>query len=329
MTGAMRVQTTARWHPETGWTLRNTAATTVRVLPFAFTHTVRKPFRSGRAAQGVTTQVTDPELSRVVHDLYCDMFLRGYRQVTRHVVHPATGLALVLFTVFIYAFDDEFEVRRRQHAATELSRILESPAVKEVWDALGRYLENLDRTDAVRRYVVDDFLAPRLGDYRRDVDAAAAGPDFTTTARLVAFDSGEALHTAYHLIRLFNGHPRSDACAEQFRRLGLAGKFLDDIADYADDVRSQNPNLLDALAARAPSEFHAARAALDAAVPVTWAWWRRHAPDTYRRYVADTHEHYARVTAPALRLPLDVYLALLHTKRFWNISTVRASRRDG
>src|SRR4029453_15044611 len=107
-----------------------------------------------------------------------------------------------------------------------------------------------------------DFLGRGFDRYRSDVDAVERGAGLPATVRIVEFDSGEPLRPAYHLIRLFNGHPHHEPCAEQFRRLGLAGKYLDDMADYTADVSSGSPNLLDAVAGLGPVEPAAARSAV-------------------------------------------------------------------
>ena len=75
--------------------------------------------------------------------------------------------------------------------------------------------------------------------------------------------------------------------------------------------------------------FATARSALEASESVTLHWWRQHCPVTFERYLKCTSQYYELVQAPALRLPLDIYLMLLGTQKFWTISTVRASRQPG
>jgi hypothetical protein len=301
--------------------------TICRTLPYIFNQAVRKSFRSTPQAHASTAGLAHPEFRRVVHDVYCDMFLRGYRQSTGYHVDRSTGLAVVLFAVFMYVFDDEFEERRRCDANTDLEAIIESPDVGEIWDTIRAYLRAMGRSDEIRQHIMSDFFAAGFDDYRRDIRDAETGGDFLVTKRVVEFDSAAVLGTVYNVIRLFNGHPFHQRCAEEFSNLGMAGKFLDDMADYADDVQSRNPNLLDALAAEQPGELATARSALAVGEPITMQWWRKHCPTTFERYFIWTFRYYDRVKAPALRLPLDVYLMLLGTRKFWTVSTVRASRR--
>ncbi|MGW5151864.1 hypothetical protein [Rhodococcus koreensis] len=292
-------------------------------LPYIADHAFRKPFRTNPQARSSTTELDHPEFQRVVHDVYCAMFLRGYRESTGYRVDRATGLAAVLFAVFMYVFDDEFERRRRRGEATEVTAIIDSPSVAVIWKALNIYLNATGRDGAITRYIKEDFLGGGFDAYRRDIADAEASGGLAAIMRVVAYDSGEVLHTAYQVIRLFNGHPYHERCAQEFRNLGLAGKFLDDMADYAEDIGSGNPNLLDGFAAEQPDDLARARAALAADEPVTMHWWRERCPVTYERYLRHTGRHYDLVVAPRLRLPLDIYLMLLHSRRFWTVSTVR------
>jgi hypothetical protein len=299
-----------------------------RTLPYILDHAVRKPFRSTPHGVAAIAAVSNPEFHRVVHDLYCDMFLRGYRQSTGYRIDRSTGLALVLFAIFIYAFDDEFEDRRRYGNNTDVEPVINSPCVAEIWQTIGAYLRATGHSDEIREHILTDFFGMGFDEYRRDIREAAVSGGFATTLRLVEFDSGRALRTMYHLIRLFNRQPYHKECAEEFYNLGMAGKFLDDMADYTDDVRSANPNLLHALATEEPADLVAAQSSLEAGEPITMRWWSEHCPVTYERYLRRTFGYYDQVTSPALRLPLDVYLALLRSRRFWRISTVRTSRRQ-
>lgn len=321
----MTRQPTARGTLPVSFKLKRSARyrTVWRTLPYAFNHTIRKPFRATPQARTSTAAMTNPEFRRVVHDLYCDMFLHGYRESTGCRADRATGLVLVLFAVFIYAFDDEFEERRRCGGTTGTDEIIAAPGVAEVWRTLGGYLEATGRDDEVRDYIRTGFLGAGFEQYRQRINAIPADGSLAAAVRLVEFDSGEALRTAYQLIRLFNQHPHHAACATEFYNLGMAGKFMDDMADYASDVRRETPNLLHACVSEEPDELRRARAALAAGDLITARWWAEHCPATYNRYLRQTAGYYSRVLSPALRLPLDVYLALLGTRKFWTISTAR------
>ena len=90
---------------------RHRYKTMLRVAPYIHRHGIRHSFRQPPEARAALAPVTHPELNRVVHDVYCDMFLRGYTEATGLATHRLTGLAVVLFAAFMYVFDDEFEMR--------------------------------------------------------------------------------------------------------------------------------------------------------------------------------------------------------------------------
>jgi hypothetical protein len=302
--------------------------TIYRALPYIFSQGVRKSFRSTPQAHASTAGLTHPEFCRAVHDVYCDMFLHGYRQSTGYRVDRSTGLAVVLFAVLMYVFDDEFEKRRERHAGLAADAIIESPGVAEIWDALGTYLDAMGRGEEILQHILKNFFAANFDNYCCYVQEAERAGSFAAVKRMVEFDSGKVLSTVYDVIRLFNGHPVHRPCAEEFHDLGMAGKFLDDMADYADDVKSRSPNLLDALAAEQPREFAMARSAIAVGEPITMQWWRYHCPTTFEQYMLWTFRYYDNVKTSTLRLPLDVFLTLLGTRKFWTVSTVRASRRE-
>ncbi|WP_433684719.1 hypothetical protein [Nocardia sp. CA-119907] len=297
-------------------------------LPYVVDHAFRKPYRRSAQARCSTAELDHPEFRRVVHDVYCAMFLRGYRESTGLRVDPATGLATVLFAVFMYVFDDEFERRHRRGEATDADTILNSPSVAMIWNALGSYLDTTGRDGSIRHYILTDFFGTGFDDYRDAVADAEAGGPFTAAMCVVAFDSGEVLHTAYQVIRLFNGHPYHERCAQQFRNLGLAGKFLDDIADFSQDVGDSCPNLLNSFVTERAEGLAEVRAALNAGKPLTMRWWREHCPIIYLEYLRHIDRYYGAVVAPHLRLPLDIFLMLLHSRRFWTVSTVRTPYSD-
>lgn len=301
--------------------------TIARTLPYVYRHAIRKSFRKSGSARSSTIELYQPEFARFVHDLYCAMFLRGYRQSTGYPVDRSTGLLAVLYVVFIYLFDDEFEVRRRRGESTDAETIIAADGVHQVWDVIGGYLRATGRDDEIRWYIKEVLTSADFDSYKQNTQEALARNGFDATRRVVEFDSGTILGTMYNLIRIFNKHSHHEQCADEFKNLGMAGKFLDDMADYADDVEHMNPNLLDALAAERPSDFALARSALAAGEPITLRWWQANCPVTFADYFRRTFDYYYRVSAPALRLPLDIYLMLLGTRRFWTVSTVRASRR--
>lgn len=302
--------------------------TTISALPFIYGHAFRRRFRATPRARTVLADVDHPELKRVVHDVYCAMFVRGYEARTGRATDPMTGLAVVLFTVFMYVFDDEFEARQREPGVVlDVHAIMTGTGVAEVWDALARYCEASGCWEPVRRQILDGFLLPGFDRYRALLAGAGDDVDVATGMSIIEYDSGMSLRTAYQVIRLFNDHPETPACEEQFRLLGVCGKLMDDLSDYRADAVDGTPNALRAFLNEEPGERAVANAALQSDTLLTPLWWQENCPRTYGRYSARILSLYQRVEVPHLRLPLDLFLALLGTDRFWRTSTVRVAKR--
>jgi len=225
----------------------------------------------------------------------------------------------------MYTFDDEFEARKRRAASTDALDVIACPMVAEVWAGLGDFLESVGQTDLIQKHLLADFFGLPYERYSRQVGAGPSCATFPEVLKLVEFDSGTTLRMEYDIIRLFHGHPVRPEVSDEFFALGMAGKFLDDMGDYRKDVERGSPNLLHALVSEHESERLRAESALAAGESITMEWWSRNCEVTYSRYMRLTFDYYLRVQTPRLRLPLDVYLALLRTQRYWTISTVRAA----
>src|SRR5205085_3445053 len=110
---------------------------------------LQRPYRSSAQAASIACRLHSPEYRRAAHDIYCAMFIHGYSSVTGYPVDPGTGLALVLFVVFIYAFDEQFERSRRAGAMPDYQTIFDTPQVAEIWTALAAYLRNYGKDTVI------------------------------------------------------------------------------------------------------------------------------------------------------------------------------------
>ncbi|MGW5151868.1 hypothetical protein [Rhodococcus koreensis] len=287
-----------------------------RLLPYALRHTTHKPFRSTPQARNATDQLQSAEFRRTAHDMYCEMFLDGYRQATSYRVSRDTGLALVLFMVFIFTFDQEFEHARRLGDPPGYQSVIDTPRVAEIWTALADYLRAFGRDEEILAHLRSTF-AKHYDDYCGYVAEASGGAEFAVTLRLVERDSGMTLRTVYEIIRLFNGHRSHPGCARQFFDVGMAGKFLDDIRDMVDDVAAGDPNLLYSLAAENHRERDVLEAAMEKGEPIDLWWWANNCPCTLESFFAHTFRYYDQVLATKLRLSLDICHCLLYSRRYW------------
>lgn len=304
----------------TSWQRRLTRASqykaTWQLLPYALRHMTVKPFRSTAEAQLVRARLHNQEYRRVAHDIYCEMFLEGYQEATSLKVSRATGFALVLFTVFIFSFDREFERCRRLGEPPDYLTIIDRPGVAEAWEALAQYLKMFGRDDEILTNLLHTFSV-NYDDYCRLVNDATVSFGFDATVRMAEYDSGRALLATYEIIRQFNGHRPHPQCASEFFALGMAGKFFDDLRDMADDVAAGLPNLLHALTSENEEEGGVLEAALRDEVRITLGWWSRYCPASLELYFHHAFRYYDQVYSAKLRLTLDILLALLRSRLYW------------
>jgi len=297
---------------ESKLTFASRCKTASRLLPYAVRHMGIKPFRSTPQAKIISAGFDNWQYRRAAHDMYCEMLIQGYQQVTSMPVSPDAGLAVVLFVVFIFTFDQEFERRSQSGKMLGYPIILATPAVSRAWQALTLYLEQFGRSESIAEHLLRTFEEHYVS-YCRYLDDAVSANSFGAVLKLVEYDSGRSMLAAYEIIRLFHGHQQHQACAHQFFALGMAGKFLDDFRDVAADVASGNPNLLYALTSEHEGEKQALEAALRERRHIALRWWRRHCPESFGSYLDQAFAYYDQVRSPKLQLPLDICLALLYS----------------
>jgi hypothetical protein len=296
-----------------------------RVFPYTLRHLYIKPFRSVPAALPIEARLSNQEYRRSIHDMYCEMFLDGYEQLTSLRVSQDTGLALVLFSCFMYTFDQEFERCWQPADPPHYLNIIDIPVVAEIWGALGEYLTAVGRLE-VLTHLLDTFSA-HYDDYCRCMGLAMTGGGFEATLRLARYDSGRTLIAMYDIIRLFNGHGAHRQCADEFFAIGMAGKFFDDLRDVADDVSGGSPNLMYAFTAEHPVEGQVLAEALSRQHQFTLEWWSANCPSSLTSYFRHAFQYYDEVRSSRLRLTLDASLMLLGSQRYWRNPIRRSPAR--
>ena len=297
--------------------------TLAMTLPYMYRHVVMRRFRRTSEARSATEGISSPELQRSAHDVYCAMLLNGYRDLTGLSVLPDTGLAMVLFMCFMFVFDQEFESRRKDPRVNRFDAVRRAPQVNAIWRGYVTYCNSLPRGGAAVDLVEAQFES-HYATFRERERVARDKRDLDSTNDLVELDSGLTLLTVYNIIRILNGHRHHIECHNQFRAVGIAGKFLDDIRDVAEDVRADLPNLFYASTAASLQERCNLAGAIRRQDTLSMSWLGSACPSSYRRFIDLTMSCYREVWTPALRLPLDIIWALLGTRRYWTHPIRRA-----
>ncbi|WP_270886570.1 hypothetical protein [Pedococcus sp. 5OH_020] len=295
----------------------------LKTAPFAYRHKVVKAFRRSSIADRLWRECTAEEIRTCTHDIYCDMMIRAYTGFTGLTVSPATGFAMTLFMIYIFTFDQEFERLRHRPESAEFEAVRGHRAVSDVWDGFVSYCQCLPNGAAVVALVEDRFRR-YYQEFRRREEAASQLLDLPSTAALVDFDSGMVFETLHDILAIANQHEPTVSCRAQFRSVGLAGKFLDDLRDVGEDLRAGVPNLYHAATECHPLERQRLTAAASENPRLSLAWLESHCPRSHDEYVKLTLEHYSSLETPAFRLPLDLNWALVGSRRYWDKPIRRA-----
>lgn len=289
------------------------------MAPFVVRYGLLRTYRLS-AAQKIATRTLKPDNSiRVTRDIYCAMIVSGYKRVSRRPVKRATGFAVVLFSTFIFAFDREFEERRRKGDVPEFREIFSSPEVARYLSALIDYGDRFDAGRNIAAYL-ENIFSTHYSMYSAVFLRCVEMNQFNDTLDLAKYDSGLAFMAMYDIIRIFNCHPYDQACAEQFYAVGMAGKFLDDLVDLAVDRMSGVPNLVLSLVAEEKEERAIVEQALAENIALDLHWWSQHCSRTFSKFKHITFSYFNHISDRHLRLPVNMLLLMLHGKRYWDQS---------
>src|SRR5205085_6572045 len=120
--------------------------------------------------------------------------------------------------------DNEFERLARRGPAPNFNDVSRSRPVVEVWDAMASYLRRHDRYQPVLNYI-SGIMSDQFDGYSYSIEKLRIDPSFSNAIAVMEYDSGLAVRMCYEVIRIFNDHPLSQRCSDQFYAIGMAGKF--------------------------------------------------------------------------------------------------------
>ncbi|MFI0776256.1 hypothetical protein [Streptomyces sp. NPDC021212] len=286
-------------------------ATVARALPHALHQWAFRPFRKTDIARHIRDQVTLTEYRNSLrHDITSSVLFSGYTDITSRKVSTECGLSVVLFNALIHSFDDALDSDQSRTEMPRFHDILEMPSVSEVWRAFATSLAATSHNNQVLEYVESTFRED-FDHYCHLIKRAKHVGDFATVRDIIHYDSGTVLLMIYQIIRIFCGHPFSRQCADQFYRMGIAGKYCDDIADLREDFGANNPNLFLAIAQENTEELSVLQGRLGRRQEADCSWLSGNCPKTYEAYFTYATEHYNLIHSAKLRLAVDAHLLLI------------------
>ena len=112
------------------------------------------------------------------------------------------------------------------------------------------------------------------------------------------------------VVCLFNAHELESTILDDYYLLGMAGKFVDDMADLLLDREKGYLNLLNALLCQTPTELEAFQLAVHQKKQRDAFWWEEYCPDTYIRYLEYIEYYYNQLRSSKLRLVCDLMMII-------------------
>jgi len=186
------------------------------------------------------------------------------------------------------------------------SKVLYHPGLKTKRDFLKKYLERYGSATIVMDFLKSSFekhyddYAVRLGNSRDDAC-------FENLQRVIEIDSWWLSYTM-ETVALFNGYSLSPEARDDFYKLGLIGKFADDMYDLPADLRNRQINLLHSLVRQNTAEKDCLYEAAKESKRLDVGWWRVHCPITIRKYFALIDSYQSQIVSPKIKLTCDLVI---------------------
>jgi hypothetical protein len=277
-----------------------------RFLPHYLHHVVAQPYRGLAAGRNMRELLANPARRHqiAVYDAVLDLMLKGYAELAGTPLRPDTGRVAVMLTRVGFAFDDEYERRKRAEEPAEFADLLQSPQVQNRVLEWRGFMSDFGCYDSIRKFLME-FVAGLYADYARTAGDSGT-TSFDTALKGATIDSGGLLVAMAHVVGQFQEVPASAEIVEQFSSVGVNGKLADDFIDFPLDLAEGRLNLLEILARDDEREHAAAVATVSAGRPMKTSWWRRHCPRAYSQMTQAYADHKARITSRWLRYVSDL-----------------------
>ena len=278
--------------PRTGGRMRNLP----RLVPGYLGHLTFRPHRSGLSG---ATSGRRWELA--AYDLFLDLLLSGYAEITGRGARRGTAQLLILLNRIAFLVDDEFEHRVGRAPVTfdELAATGDiRHAILDMRTYLGRTCTP-GQSDAIRT-LLRRTVAVEYQRYANVVERRRAVPSVGDLLDDAAVDSGVVMRQLGQVIGLFRGDVAPPEVLADFHALGMACKLADDLRDWRHDRESGAGNVLLALLDAHPEENERVR------LRMTEKRWQRLCADTFGEFARLYTTYYRRIRSRSLRIAADL-----------------------
>ncbi|MER5469893.1 class 1 isoprenoid biosynthesis enzyme [Streptomyces sp. NPDC002935] len=280
------------------------ARTALRLLPRYGRHLLFHPYRTGLAPA-----VGGRGWEIAAYDLFLDLLLSGFVEITGRPVRRGTAQLLILVNRIAFLMDDEFERRVGKEsvdfddlaAATDVER-----AVADMRTYLGATCDPARRDlirQALRRTVDTEYRR-----YATSVENRRAAPSVDEILEDAAVDCGAVMRQLAEITGLFQGAAAPETALDDFYALGLACRFADDLRDWRHDSEKGTGNILLSILARYPKESLQLTRAQLSGTRMNEKSWHRLCPEGFAEFTHLYEEHYARIRTKNLRIAADLMM---------------------
>lgn len=173
-------------------------------------------------------------------------------------------------------------------------------------DYLNKYLELYSSAPNIMDFLKSSF-EKHYDDYIILLENSREDACFENVQRVMEVDSVWLSYTM-ETVALFNGHSLSPEARDDFYKLGLIGKFADDMYDLPSDLRTNQVNLLHSLIRQNTAEKDCLYEAAKESKRLDVEWWLAHCPITIRKYFAFIDSYYSQISSSKIKLACDAVI---------------------
>jgi hypothetical protein len=243
------------------------------------------------------------------YDLFLDLLLSGYAEITGRPARRGTAELLILVNRIAFLIDDEFE-RRIGKESVAFDDLALAADVRRAIEDMRTYLNMTcppERCAAIRqllrRTVETEYRSYSAAIKHRRT--AASVDDLLDDA---AVDSGAVMRQLAQVIGLFQGDAAPQEALDDFYALGMACRFADDLRDWRHDSRTGAGNLLLAVLARHPHEERRLARAKELRLRMNEKRWHQLCAETFEEFAELYRTHYSRIRSHTLRVAADLMM---------------------
>lgn len=275
----------------------------VRLLPCYTAHFIRQPYRRNVPASppGPMRARLAARHSAAALDTWIDRLLKTYLRLSGRPLRPETGELAVHYIRLLAVFNREYEHRLAVGGSLAMADLLNDELVAGRLAEWKRFTCKYSHDEGVAKFLFGSDVAV---DYSKYIGLTTSA-DFRTNAALqvksIELDSGGYLVYLIQLIERFNEREPVVTVFDEYFKLGMLAKLVDEMADLASDYAEGRYNLILALIADYPAEQERVLARLGRDLPLPMTWWAKHAPQSFRAFCELFDHFYLQIESKDLR----------------------------